>query len=122
MIEIKKKGKQRHISITRGDYAVLTTEPRDKQGNRIPCDGTDVVIKIQVREPPGNGSTLLFEGDVTYTEDGVGVWVIHPNDTRNAPKREYVYDVQVQMADDIVLTYIPLSDFILLPESTEKGV
>ena len=122
MIEIKKKGKQRHISITRGDFAVLAIAAKDRQGNIIPCDGENAVIKVQVREPPGNSTTVLFDGDIQYLEDGTAAWTIHPDDTRGTAKASFVYDVQIQMDDDVVITFIPLSDFILLPESTEKGV
>ena len=121
MIKIKERKEYRHIHITRGDFAALAVSVLDKDGNQIPCDGQDVAVKIQVREPPGNGTEILFDGDIAYTDDGVPVWVIHPSDTRGAEKETYVYDVQVQMADDVVFTIIPLSEFVLMPESTEKG-
>ena len=122
MIKIKEKGDRRNISITRGDFAILSIGVKDAEGNKIPCDGVNAAIKIQVREPPGNGTTVLFDGDVQYTDSGDAVWVIHPDDTRNVEAEEFVYDVQIQMGDDIVITFIPLSDFILMAESTEKGV
>ena len=122
MIKIKEKGDKRNISITRGDFAALAIGVKDADGNQIPCDGVNATIKIQVREPPGNGTAVLFDGDVRYTEDGRAIWVIHPDDTRGVEDEEFVYDVQIQMADDVVITFIPLSDFVLKPESTEKGV
>ena len=121
MIKIVERKECRHIHITRGDFAALAVSVLDKDGNRIPCDGQDVAVKIQVRKPPGNGTAVLFDGDIAYTEDNVPVWVIHPDDTRRAECENYVYDVQVQMGEDIVFTIIPLSDFVLMTESTEKG-
>lgn len=121
MFFIKSRKNQRHISITRGDYQIVKIVVRDRAGNIVPMDGVNASVNIQVREPPGNGTEVLFDGDITYV-DGYALWTIHPDDTRGVEKEMYVYDVQVQMPDDIVFTFIPLSDFILLKESTEKGV
>lgn len=122
MFYIKSRKNQRHIYITRGDYQTLTIQVKDSGDNTVPLDGENTVIKIQVREPPGNGSPVLFDGDISYPGNGYALWTIHPDDTRGADKERYVYDIQIQLADDIVFTFIPLSDFILLTESTEKGV
>lgn len=119
---IKLRKNQRHIYLTRGDYAVLKIAVLDKDDNLVPLDGENAVIKVQVREPPGNGTPVLFDGDISYQGDGTALWTIHPSDTRGAEMEKYVYDVQIQLDDDIVFTFIPLSDFILLTESTEKGV
>lgn len=122
MFFIKQRKNQTHISITRGDYQTVKITAKDINDNIIPVDGVNASINIQVREPPGNGTPVLFDGDISYLDDGSALWTIHPDDTRGAEKELYVYDVQIQIPDDIVFTFIPLSDFILLKESTEKEV
>ena len=122
MIEIKKRKVSSgpsltcyDIYITRGDSAFLDFELKDSSGQPLILGDNDLV-RCEVRES-GNGGPLLFEGIIENNNS----WHIRPEDTRGATLSEYVYDIQIEYASGDVYTFIPLSNFVLLPESTLVG-
>ena len=106
------------IYITRGDSAYLLLEPTDKSGNKITVTSTDM-MNCQVRVDE-DSSDILFSADILIREDGSVIWWIRPENTRQLDVKDYVYDIQIELPNGDVFTFIPLSKFILLPESTRK--
>lgn len=100
------------IYITRGDSAYLDFDLVDATGEPITLDAGDE-IRCEVRES-GNGGKLFFEGLI----ENNSCWHIRPEDTEDATKSKYVYDIQIEYANGDVITFVPLSDFVLLEEST----
>lgn len=125
MINIKKRKDPQNdffcvdISITRGDSAYLSLNIRDKLHHPIELGDQDI-LHIQVREKP-NGGTILFDGTVETEVDNSLTWHIHPEDTKQAPKNAYFWDAQIEYSNGDIFTWIPVSNFILLPEVTEKS-
>lgn len=113
-----KKTKQQHIELTRGDTAYLDFEIIDDNGNEFLLGENDIV-KCQVRENVADDSPLLFEGVMEYA-DGKASMHIRPEDTEGKEVKTYVYDVEVEMENGDVFTFIPVSNFTLTDESTRK--
>ncbi len=105
-----------HFFITRGDSAYPTLEAKDGSNNVInPSDlGT---VRVQVREKEATAGAVLFTGEVMDL-DGKTVWHIRPEDTRDLEYGTYKYDVQIELENGDVFTFIPISDFVVLHEST----
>ena len=69
---------------------------------------------------------MLFEGDVFSTErieDGITqlahYWHIKPSDTRDADMtKEYVYDIEIELSNGDVFTFVKSSPFLILDEVT----
>lgn len=108
--------KRIHFFITRGDSAYPTIDSKDGSGQIInPSDlGT---VRVQVRTREATVGELLFTGEVMEL-NGKTVWHIHPEDTRDLEYGTYKYDVQVETVDGDVITFIPISDFVVMHEST----
>lgn len=123
MLDVKKKGSQWNITITKGDSGYLEIVPTDKEGAPLELVDGDVV-HAQVRD---QDDQLLFEADISKetAEDGtdVYVWHIHPSDTKNAEIGTYVWDAQIEYGgeDEDVTTFIGLSDFNIIKESTRRS-
>lgn len=110
--------KQQHIEFTRGDTAYLDFDIIDDDGNEFLLGENDIV-KCQVRESVADDSQLLFEGVMEYA-DGKATMHIRPEDTAGKEVKTYVYDVEVEMENGDVFTFIPVSNFTLMDESTRK--
>lgn len=107
------------IAITRGDSAYLTLNIRDRMHHPILISNQDI-LHIQVRDKP-NGGNILFEGTVENDpNDNSLIWHIYPEETKTAPKDNYFWDAQVEFSNGDIFTWIPVSNFTLLPEVTEK--
>ena len=108
--------KRIHFFVTRGDSAYPTLETKDGSGQVInPSDlGT---VRVQVRTQEAGPGELLFTGEVLQI-NGKTVWHIRPEDTRDLEYGTYKYDVQVETVDGDVITFIPISDFVVMHEST----
>jgi len=115
MLEIKKKGKQFNVSLTRGDTAYIAINLVDESGAVIVLGDGDSV-RCQVREAP-NGGTLLFTGVIEISDEII--WHIRPEDTANADPKEYHWDCEVVFSNGDVFTFIPDSVFTILDEVTE---
>ena len=120
MIDIIKRREKDHfcwdIAITRGDSGYLDLDPTDLRGKSIVL-GDDDLMHIQVREQP-NGGSILFEGLIE--KDNGLVWHILPENTESASKDRYFWDAQIEFSNGDVFTWVPASNFTLLPEVTEK--
>lgn len=108
--------KRIHFFITRGDSAYPTIDAKDGSGQIIdPAElGT---VRIHVRDAAADEGQLLFKGEVLQI-NGQTIWHIRPEDTRGVECKAYVYDVQVELSNGDIFTIIPLSDFVVMPEST----
>lgn len=105
------------IELTKGDSAYITVTLTDLQEQGIALREDDVV-RCQVRAEQG---TLIIDGEAVKTEDGGLVWRIAPEDTKGIDPGEYVWDMQLELPDSgDVFTFIPLSNFELLEESTRR--
>lgn len=105
------------IELTKGDSAYITVTLTDLQEQGITLREDDVV-RCQVRAEQG---TLIIDGEAEKTEDGGLVWRIAPEDTKGIDPGEYVWDMQLELPDsDDVFTFVPLSNFELLEESTRR--
>lgn len=74
---------------------------------------------MQVRTREATVGELLFTGEVMEL-NGKTVWHIRPEDTRDLEYGTYKYDVQIEMENGDVKTFIPISDFVVMHESTRK--
>ena len=110
--------KCKDIYITRGDSAYLAIKVTDKSGNSLNLTENDT-INCQVRVDE-EAEQVLFTAQLIHREDGSVIWWIRPENTRSLEVAEYVYDIQIELANGDVFTFVPLSKFILLPESTRK--
>lgn len=115
------KGKIKHINIylTRADSAYLDLEITDNDDNPVLLGDGDLV-KIQVRESEADDAKLVFEGTIIYNGDGTATWRIYPSDTAGKDITDYVWDAEVEYSNGDTFTFIPLSVFGLLPESTRR--
>ena len=108
--------KRIHFFITRGDSAYPTIDAKDGSGQIInPSDLGKVRVQVRTRE--ATVGELLFTGEVMEL-NGKTVWHIRPEDTRDLEYGTYKYDVQVETVDGDVTTFIPISDFVVMHEST----
>ena len=107
------------VYITRGDSGYLDITMTDKDGNPIELTSEDSV-RCQVRDSDQDTAQLIFEGKIEVNSEGVHMLHVYPEDTADVELGNYVYDIEVDTAGGDVFTIIPLSYFILLPESTRK--
>lgn len=117
MIEIIKNGDRQDIVLTRGDSAYLDIKIYDKNKNPIIL-GEEDIVKCTIRDPE-SPNHALFAAKFVYTEDAI-TWHIYPEDTQGAQIKDYVYDMEVEFSNGDVFTFIPLSKFTLLSDSTRK--
>ena len=105
------------IELTKGDSGYITVTLTDLQEQGITLREDDVV-RCQVRAEQG---TLIIDGEAEKTEDGGLVWRIAPEDTIGIDPGAYVWDMQLELPDSgDVFTFIPLSNFEILEESTRR--
>ena len=120
----KKKNSSR-IAVVRGDSAYVSFTITDAAGNPFPFVVGEDRIRCQVRDKVNDGD-LLFEGEVISEERTAGgktemthVWHIRPTDTRDADMtKRYVYDIEVELSNGDVFTFIKASPFLILDEVT----
>lgn len=124
MIEVKKRKTSTvpvmtcfDVYVTRGDSAYLNINLNDGSGQPLILGEGDVV-RCQVRNIPNTG-TLLFEGHLVKNEGSSYTWQIRPEDTKDAPGDNYVWDAEVEYTTGEIFTFIPSeSKFVILPEVT----
>lgn len=105
------------VELTKGDSGYITVTLTDLQEQGITLREDDVV-RCQVRAEQG---ALIIDGEAKKTEDGGLIWRIAPEDTKGIDPGEYVWDMQLELPDsDDVFTFVPLSNFELLEESTRR--
>lgn len=105
------------IELTKGDSAYITVTLTDLQEQGITLRDIDVV-RCQVRASQG---TLIIDGEAEHTDSGTLLWHITPEDTKGVDPGEYVWDMQLELPDSgDVFTFVPLSTFELLEESTRR--
>ena len=127
MLYLKKRREKRNdvdvtcfdLYLTRGDSAYIDLDISDNEGNPILPRAEDI-IKCQVRDSEDDTATLIFEGQIEVSNEGKYMWHIYPEDTNTLELTEYVYDIELELSEGDVFTFIPLSKFVLLPESTRK--
>ena len=116
MLEVKKvRNKngfiQYDVYLTRGDSAYITLEV-----NGIEPTSEDIV-RCQVRDVPTTGD-LIIDGEI-IREDSEFIWYIRPQDTNELTPGEYYWDAEIEVVEsDDVFTFVPVSKFVLLDEST----
>ena len=108
------------IQYTRGDtYPVPVVVINRATGNPYVPQAWDT-ITMTVRVNDHKGAIVIQkktgDADVTATETGWTI-ILQPSDTSTLPYKNYVYDVQLDMAG-VVKTVIPMSPFILDKEVT----
>lgn len=109
------------LYITRGDSAYIVLEAEALSDDDSPIElPVECVASVQVRDAP-NGGNILFNGTIDV-QNGVFVWHILPENTNNADKDNYIWDAQIKLPNGDVFTFIDLSRFIILPESTEEDL
>lgn len=99
------------IYITRGDSAVLSLDITDADGNSYTPAGNDSLL-FTVKVDTATSSHLI-QKSITG-----GKVTLDPVDTESLPYGDYVYDVQLRMADGYVDTIIPPSLFRVEEEVT----
>lgn len=112
MIKIKKTS----ISITRGDSAYISFALTNADGNPIDLS-TEDKVRCQVRKEPVTGE-LLFDGEITQSDEEGVIWHIRPEDTAELEVGEYFWDAQIEYADGDIFTFVDVSAFNVLPEVT----
>lgn len=84
------------FQIYRGDY--FTKEFRfydlDSDGNKIPLDFTNAIVKSQCRDSTDIKSKLIFEFTVGVFENVITITLL-PNQTQLIEPGSYVYDLQI---------------------------
>ena len=124
MIEVKKRKTSSipvmtcfDVYVTRGDSAYLDIDLKDGSGQPLIL-GDEDVVRCQVRNVPNTGK-LLFEGHLVKNEGSSYTWQIRPEDTKDAPADNYVWDAEVEYYTGEIFTFIPAqSKFVILPEVT----
>ena len=97
------------ISMTRGDTALLNVEITNDLGEIYELEEGDI-CELTVKKYTSSDNVLIKKNVVN------GEIKISPDDTRNLDYGQYVYDVQVTMANGDVATVIPPSPFNVLEE------
>ena len=105
------------IYLTRGDSGYIDFDLVDEAGNPIVVD-ENATVRCHVRKAP-NGGDLLFDGQIEIV-DNKATWPIVPENTKTAALDEYVWDAQIEFSNGDVFTFVPSSDFKLMPEVTER--
>lgn len=111
---MKVNGKK--LKMVRGDSEAITVKLTNAAGELMPLVPGDTVY-FTVKDSAYTEVKLL-QVVVTEFEEGVALITIRPEDTKQLPFREYVYDVQVTFADGSVKTIIPPSRFTINAEVT----
>ena len=125
MLKLKKYPKEKgqiDISITRADSAYLNFDITDINGNFVAVDGTDAIVKVQVRKQAADDGDLVFNGTIIYNDDKTATWHIVPSDTDGLPYATYYYDAEVEYSNGDTFTFIPFSKFTITSESTKRVV
>lgn len=99
------------IIMTRGDSESITVAVI----NRPLVDGD--IIELTVRKCPEAKAKEIYKKVDTF-DDGKAVIEIAPEDTEKMCFGDYVYDVQLTMADGTVTTIIKPSAFVIGKEVT----
>lgn len=106
--------REKNISIVRGDSKIFQINFKDSSGNPYPLE-TGNTIYFTVKEQ-SDFENALIEKTATNFPDGVVLFNILPEDTKNLDWRTYVYDIRWKRPDGSVKTLIERSDFELKRE------
>lgn len=103
-----------NISITRGDTASVALElERDNKPYVLATDDSGV---LTVKRAIDN-EDYVFQKPLVENE-GVLQFIIEPDDTKNLEYGEYVYDVQITLADGGIYTVVSPHKFWVKDEVT----
>lgn len=109
------------ISITRGDSAYIEIGIKNPDGSAYLLQDGDTV-QAQVRTVANTGELLVdasIENNKMYVnDDGIVVWHLTPEDTRDLDIGDYSYDIQLVTAGGDVFTFIENSPFRITDEVT----
>lgn len=107
------------IRLTRGDSAYITVIPYVGKGDdRRPYElGEGDSIHAQIRTAPNTGE-IVAVGTILYEENGDIVWYLQPSDTKDLPVKKYWYDVELDLSNGDIFTFIKASPFTLTDEVT----
>lgn len=97
------------ISLTRGDTALLNVEIVNDEGEIYELEDGDI-CEFTVKKYTSSENVLIKKEVLN------GEIRISPEDTKNLEYGQYVYDVQVTMANGDVATVIPPTTFNILEE------
>lgn len=97
------------ISLTRGDSAFLNVEITNDDGEIYELEQGDV-CEFTIKKYTSSANVLIQKEVLN------GEIRISPDDTKNLEYGQYVYDVQVTMANGDVATVIPPTTFNILEE------
>ena len=111
---MKVNGKK--LKMVRGDSEAITVKLTNAAGELMPLVPGDTVY-FTVKDSAYTEVKLL-QVVVTEFEEGVALITIRPEDTKQLPFREYVYDVQVTFENGAAKTVIPKSSFVVAEEVT----
>jgi len=99
--------KNNHIRMTRGDTARFDIVVKNADDTVYTLDPEDV-ITFTVKASVGAASPVIVKTGQSIT--------INPSDTASLANGEYVYDVDIHLANGDVNTIIPASKFVLTSE------
>ena len=103
------------IQLTRGDTAYIDLNILDQTGSPYVLDEGDEV-HAQIRKKANDGE-LILDGNITVSE-GVPVWTLTHDETKDIPIGTYVYDVELVTSSGEVFTFIEKSKFKITDEVT----
>lgn len=106
------------IILTRGDTLLLKVDILKDGEAYTPEDGDVVRFALKHKTmTAGKGEYTDEEPIFTKTiPNDTLILQINPNDTKELPFADYVYDIQITFADGAVDTFITASTFRLTPE------
>lgn len=105
-----------NISMIRGDSETISVSCQDTLGDPIPLVTGDKIyftVKDNV-----NTEIKILQKVIENFVDGVAYIDILPSDTKQLKYKEYVYDIQLTLADQTITTIIPPSKFKIEGEVT----
>lgn len=112
------------ISMVRGDTHIIAVDLFDADGDAYTPAAEDEII-MTVREWNDEGMVALRkdqdDADVTIVTGGYQI-ILQPADTEGWEYIDYVYDIEVTLADGYKQTVIPYTSFNLTREVTYTEV
>ena len=104
------------ISLTRGDSVIISVAATDGT-NPFPLTTGDTIY-FTIKADAGTSTKLVQKVITTFTVDGKAIITLNPADTKPLAYGDYLYDVQLTLSTNEVITIIAPSRFTILEEVT----
>lgn len=106
------------IKLTRGDSMELDVGIQINGDDYIPVEGDSIIFALKKDKMKSDKTAYV---DVNPLVQKTISWstmklLLEPNDTKNLPFGDYVYDIQITFASGRVDTFINNAKFIIAPE------